>query len=76
MQKDNLICTCIKSLIKEKEMYLRQGLCIGVQFGYYMALDNKIKILDLAVQSFRPLPQTGIEKETKNNHNPQDTRRT
>ena len=49
---DFLICLCMKTLIKEKELYLYQGLQTGLLVGYCMTLDNNIKILDPAVQPF------------------------
>ena len=61
-QKNFLTCTCIKMLIEEKELNLRQELYIVLLVRHCMMSDNHIKMLDPVVQPLKPSNQTVSHK--------------
>ena len=54
-QKNYLTHVCMKTLIKEKDLHLLQGLHIGLPVGWHMTPENDIKMLDQTVQPFKSL---------------------
>ena len=63
IQKDEITCAHVKSLMKEKEMYLRQRLCNSLPLGCYATSDNDIKKINLIMQPFKPTLSKENEKQ-------------
>ena len=52
--KDEIICTCMKMFIKEKELHLQQEMHDNLLIGCYMTSDGQIKRFDPTVTLFVP----------------------
>ena len=64
MQKNFIMRSCFKMLLKEKSMVLRQRLHAGLPIRNYLTSENVIKTIDPAVQLFKLIKQTVTGNET------------